>query len=160
MNSISTLKASHRMFLETLVETRDFDTAVKTAGITKPVANALLQKYSNIYKAVFERLGLTEDDVLLVLKKMVINPEEISFDKFTGAPVVTQDKNLQLKAMQIYFDIVGMTSKQPQVAVQINIKNETVDNDKQIYDKIKASDNYKEIRQTMLNAIDETNKEA
>lgn len=161
-SSLSLTKSSHKIFLETLIETRNFTEATKAAGVSKATANALLQKYSNIYKALFAKLGLTEENVLMVLKENILNPEEVRYDAF-GRPVVSKDRSVQLKAIETYGKLVGAISSGANVNVQIGngeAVEEKTKTDEKIYNNIKASPQFTAIQETVLAAIEKANQEA
>lgn len=160
MEAATITKGAHKLFLETLVSTRNFDEAVRVSGVSKAVANSLIQKYSTIYKAMFERLGLSEDDVMLEFKQILLNPEVVEYDVL-GKPTVTKDRKLQLQAMNTYFDIVGATQKSAGVNIQINnAVQDTAAEEKRIYDKLRQAPEFAQLQQAMLDAITKTNTEA
>lgn len=144
-----------KTFLETLVSTRNFNAAVKAAGYGKAGAEAALLKYSNIYKAMFARLGLSEDDVFKELKTMILNPEE----PYTrdGITKYKKDRRTQLAAIEVYAKLVGMITAG--VSVQINQGDAKAQSTK-VYDALRELPNFDEIENRVLSAIDTNNKEA
>src|SRR4030042_6134358 len=109
-------KEQTKIFVETLALTRDFNESLRASGITEKImGKALFSKYKNVYKAVFETLGLTEEDVLKEFISLIKEPieDEVRIESASGTIIKRIDestkfqlKRLKLQATELFMKIM------------------------------------------------------
>lgn len=145
-----------RKFLEAFVETQDLHEAAGIAQMSIDKARRVLTRLGNEYKILFAKIGLTTEDVLLELKKMILNPEEVGVTR-DGIKIYRKNKKVQLKAIELYLNATGALKS----TVDVNMKVETqVDAAKEraVVEKLKATPDYKLLRERALGVIKEINQ--
>jgi hypothetical protein len=150
--------AEEKKFLEKYIESKNLKESMEYAGIRKQRADSILARYTNYFKARLTVLGLTEDDVLLELKKLVVNPVDVKYDAIRGKHISIPDNKLRLSAIDTYLQLIGALTSGSNMAVQINVNN--TEKETKIYFEMKDKPEFKALEALMLKSIDNMNNGA
>jgi len=138
-------------FLTVYIETHVVDQACKAAGISKHQAHRIIENYQNKFKAKLAILGLTEDNVLTELKKLILSPQDVSYDTMRGKLVSIPDNHLRIKAIETYLKLIGALSDGPLMVVNINQDKEK---ENRLYLEMKEQPEFKAMETKMLQSIE------
>lgn len=140
---------AHAIFLETFVETLDFEKACTTAGVSKSKAEELLKRYRNEYKAVFEKLGFGETDVLEGLIALARDANRTIVTKLGVEEVA--DNQARFNALKLIAEIMGIM-KTTQITITAEGSASLEETNK--WKRMKELPEYKQLRDKMITTTD------
>lgn len=114
--------SEHTAFLNEYYKTHDFEAAVKKAGVSHKTAKQYMYKYKNKFVAIFERLGMPQEDVFKKHIELMDNPVKSDITDFAkGVNTKTFDIGVKLKAIELFYKLTKSLDEDNVVINNVNV---------------------------------------